>query len=144
MDGTRYFSEWLQTDCRAALWRNVAAVACPQRYEVSARTVWGNGVTEEVWPHYFDVTADSVRYDFGTAVWGFPRITIRDAAYGMCIRYGNNVYICRGEMDEQAFPLFAASGMRGLAVAGTGSFRREFLAEVELLSCRSVRYIHPW
>lgn len=66
--------------------------------------------------------------------FGFPRATIREARYGEVIKIGKLKYICRGEIDEQAYPVFGAEYIGDLNVSGSSRFSRSHITDLEAVS----------
>ena len=83
-------------------------------------------------PRYFDIIANhSVSYDFAPGFFGFVRVTLRGCRRGERIRIGNLLYVCSGEMDEQAFARFNPAFMRKITISGDRHFKPEQVQEVE-------------
>ena len=82
--------------------------------------------------------AKLLEYDLGRRAYGTLRLTLRGEKSGDAVHIGSFTYICRGDMDEQAFCRFIPSGDRIINVQGTPSFKRQFIQKVEFLEYRSV------
>ncbi len=82
---------------------------------------------------FFDPDSVGLTYDFGSAFHGMMRLTLREARRGERIFYDGMEYICRGEMDEQAFPIFRTGDYRRIRVTGDRLFRRDQIVAVEAL-----------
>ncbi len=82
---------------------------------------------------YFDRDSTGVTYDFGEAFHGLLRLTLREARRGEHILYDGMEYICNGELDEQAFPVFRIGDYRRIRVSGDRRFRRDQITTVEAL-----------
>lgn len=83
---------------------------------------------------YFDPEKCAVNYAFSNGIYGQVRLTLRDARYGEVIRYGRNIYICNGEMDEQASPLFSLDSFSRVYVSGDRYFQRSQIWDIEALT----------
>lgn len=83
---------------------------------------------------YFDPERRAVNYAFGNGIYGQVRLTLRDAHCGEVIRYGRNIYICNGEMDEQAAPLFSLDSFCRVYVSGDRFFQRSQIWDIEALT----------
>lgn len=83
-------------------------------------------------PRYFDIIDNhSVSYDFAPGFFGFVRVTLRGCRRGERIRIGNLLYVCSGEIDEQAFARFTPAFMRKITISGDRHFKPEQVQEVE-------------
>lgn len=74
-----------------------------------------------------------LKYDLGRPAKGTLRLTLRGAKSGDAVHMSNLTYICRGDMDEQAFCRFIPSEDRIIEVQGTPSFKRQLIQKVEFL-----------
>lgn len=83
---------------------------------------------------YFDVVGDSVEYEFGDGFFGQVRLTLREAQCGEVIHYGPHLYICKGELDEQACPVFALDSYRRILVESNLRSPREIVVDIEGLT----------
>lgn len=83
---------------------------------------------------YFDPERRAVNYAFSNGVYGQVRLTLRDARWGETIHYGRNVYVCNGEMDEQAAPLFSLDSFSRVYVWGDRFFQRSQIWDIEALT----------
>ena len=89
-----------------------------------------------VWP---DLSASAqsvidqqgVVYDFGTAFQGWVRVTLRDARVGEQVNVGGMVYVCTGQMDEQACRKFTLPVCRRVWIYGDAHFRKSQIQNVE-------------
>lgn len=84
--------------------------------------------------NFFDSEGRRVNYAFSNGVYGQVRLTLREARPGERICYGRNVYICSGEMDEQASPLFSLDSFSRVLIGGDRFFRRSQIWDIEALS----------
>ena len=84
-------------------------------------------------PRYFDPAYRSIAYNFAPGFYGFVRVTLRGCKRGERIRIGNLVYICSGEMDEQAFCRFTHQYARQIVISGDRHFNPDQIQDVEAL-----------
>lgn len=82
-------------------------------------------------PRYFDISGNTVTYDFAPGFHGTVRVTLRGCRPGERIRIGNLMYTCSGDTDEQAFCRFTPQYARKLTVSGDRHFTPEQVQEVE-------------
>lgn len=88
--------------------------------------------------NYFDAEADTVAYEFDTGFIGMLRLTLREARPSEHIMTGNFEYICNGEMDEQACPVFQIRPCRRIRVYGDQHFKRSQIVFVEALETTQI------
>ena len=84
-------------------------------------------------PRYFDPAYRSIACNFAPGFYGFVRVTLRGCKRGERIRIGNLVYICSGEMDEQAFCRFTHQYARQIIISGDRHFNPDQIQDVEAL-----------
>lgn len=134
-DATRCPWPWTDSDFDLACWRpaHVGEPAEDEPVRFLPPSYSGERVVRVRPPRYFDVAGDSVVYDFGKGFYGIVRVTLRDARRGGRIRIGGLEYVCSGDIDEQAFRRYTATGQRRVVITGDGSFRREQIQSVEAL-----------
>lgn len=135
IDGRKNNLIWKAATFDLALWRNAErfkdspplAIACisvdPNVLKIVSRRNY----------KFFDLTPNGVEYEFGTGFHGYVRLTLRNAKKGQRIRFGNHVYICNGELDEQAAPQFAIGDYRRVLVSGDKDFARELITDIEAI-----------
>ncbi len=135
VDGRFHDSSWKAAQFNAALW-----LSAEQRTDTERRPVTRLSVAEPVLRHihtagyrYFDRDSAGVSYEFGTGFYGMLRLTLREAKRGERIFYDGLQYVCSGEMDEQAFPVFKIGYYRRLRLKGDKRFRRDQITAVEAL-----------
>lgn len=68
--------------------------------------------------------------------YGFVRATIRDARRGEEITIGNIHYICNGQTDEQAYPLFSVGYQRLIPFKGDIHFNKSQLTFIDVLEVK--------
>lgn len=95
---------------------------------------------------FFDRDSTGVTYDFGEAFHGILRLTLREARRDEHIFYDGMEYICYGELDEQAFPVFRTGDYRRIRVSGDRWFRRDQITAVEALQMAPTTSViaTPW
>lgn len=93
---------------------------------------------------YFDTQPDGVEYEFGEAFRGRVRLTLREAQHGETIRLGNTIYICNGNLDEQASPIFSTDTYRRVRITGDKWFRREQITDIEAIEISPISPGHYW
>lgn len=69
-----------------------------------------------------------------TAVYGFPRITFREARRGETVSLGSLTYTCNGKIDEQAYPLFRMDTWRTIQVTGGQRFKASAVVGIEMIA----------
>ena len=84
-------------------------------------------------PCGIEINGNRVVYDFSPGFYGYVRVTLRGCRQGERIRIGNLVYICSGEMDEQAFCRFTHQYAGQIITAGDRHFTPEQIQDVEAL-----------
>ena len=135
MDGRMFDPAWNSTQYSPALWVNA------ESREGDCRTTPSRGGQDgESWylshvrgKKYFDVVGDSVEYEFGEGFVGQVRLTLREAQRGEVLHYGPHYYVCSGELDEQACPVFDIDSYRRVLISGDDSFQREHVFNIEAL-----------
>lgn len=81
-------------------------------------------VTEQ---RFFDNAGSCTHYDFGPALVGFLRVTLRGPRRGDILHFGPLTYVCSGELDEQAFTKFVPRTIRRVKAWGEGGYDREWI-----------------
>jgi hypothetical protein len=81
-------------------------------------------VTEQ---RFFDNGDSCTYYDFGTAIQGFIRVTLRGPKRGDVLHLGPLTYICNGELDEQALTKFIPRTIRRVKTWGEDQYDREWI-----------------
>ena len=116
-----------------ALWTpaTVAHGAVEPSFRLLPASADGMRVARIIKPAFFDVVGDSVVYDFGTAFQGWVRVTLRDARVGEQVNVGGMVYVCTGQMDEQACRKFTLPVCRRVWIYGDTHFRKSQIQNVE-------------
>ena len=136
-DGRRHNTSWKSTTPQTALWTGCLKDSTGQgqnSFPPDYSTTLPAEVLTHVWrSKYFDVSGDSAQYEFGTAFHGMTRLTLREARPGETICYDGNTYVCSGEMDEQACPLFTTGTHRRVHVTGDNGFKRDHIVDMEAL-----------
>lgn len=69
--------------------------------------------------------------DFGRPFNGIVRLTLRNAPSGETVHVGNYTYICKGQLDEQAFARFSCEKQRKVRIHGDSRFRRSQIQKIE-------------
>ena len=72
-----------------------------------------------------------LHYDFGRFFQGSVRITLREAKKGERLEINGLVYICSGEMDEQAFRRLSTSQQKSITIKGDRHFRKSQIQKIE-------------
>lgn len=136
-DGRAHNTIWNSTNPASALWTGCNQVTASDMH-APAIIDYSTALPAEAIAHtrrsnYFDAEGDTVQYEFGTAFHGMVRITLREAKRGEVVNYDDNIYICSGDMDEQACPLFTTSTHRRVTVTGQDGFHRDHIVNIEAL-----------
>lgn len=61
----------------------------------------------------------------------YIRITLREAKKGERLEINGLVYICSGEMDEQAFRRLSTSRQKSITIKGDRHFRKSQIQKIE-------------
>lgn len=64
---------------------------------------------------------------------GFPMVTLREAKRGENLQIGNVSYICSGDIDEQAYPVFSISNWSTLFISGDNRFKPSQVTGIDLV-----------
>ena len=72
-----------------------------------------------------------LHYDFDRFFQGSVRITLREAKKGERLEINGLVYICSGEMDEQAFRRLSTSQQKTITIKGDRHFRKSQIQKIE-------------
>lgn len=73
-------------------------------------------------------------YTLPAGFYGRIRITLRGAKQGMRMYCNNDVYVCKGELDEQFSPHYSPGSMQVLNISGENGWKTEMITHVEALS----------
>ncbi len=145
IDGRQHNTTWKATAFDTALW--LTARQQPGRPEEPTTMLrqfyQATRTTHSRSYRYFDVTADTVRYEFGEGWIGGICVTLREARRGEYINIGGMEYICNGDMDEQAYPRFPRQRFRGVLIWGDRFFRRTQITDIMTLET-STRWFDDW
>ncbi len=135
VDGRFHNSSWKAAQFDIALWLPVE-----QRKDSKGRQVQVLTPSAPVLRHihtngyrYFDRDSAAVSYEFDTGFYGMLRLTLRESRRGERIFYDGLQYVCNGELDEQAYPVFRMGYYRRVRVTGGKYFRRDQITTVEAL-----------
>ena len=128
-DATAYTDGWKSTVFAQALWTRAAAFTGDKTEDMEL-------ISEYNLPYrpcfiidynHFDEDKQSTWYDFGTAIYGYFRVTLRGPRRGDVLHIGPLTYICNGNLDEQAFTKFIPRTIRRLKAWGEGGYNREWI-----------------
>lgn len=143
IDGRKHNVSWKTTDCHQALW--VGVTSQTDSLAAPVTTYYGCYPAERIARRreaaYFDLTKDGVEYDFRQGFYGRIRLTLREARKGQVIRFGNNDYVCSGELDEQAYPIFSSGHYRRIPVSGDSGFRQDQIVGIEAVETAPITII---
>lgn len=136
IDGRSHTPSWKDTAFDLALWQ-------PARPVTTGPTGYAATPSSPADPlpvivrrrsyDYFDPLLEAAEYEFGTAFRGRIRLTLREARRGQAIQVGRMRYICSGNLDEQAAPVFSIDTYRRVLVQGDRRFRREQITDIEAI-----------
>lgn len=143
VDGRQADTPWTACDFDAALWRH--AVETPpdedndrnstrqQTVPCKAYTAYlpAEKIVRSRSYNYFDANGNEVSYDYGCGFRGFVRLNLREARWGEQIEAAGLRYICNGQMDEQASPVFNIGYQHRVTVTGDRYFRRDQITEAQ-------------
>ena len=143
VDGRQAGTPWTASDFDLALWRHAVetkpgetpstadhrqtAAPC-KAYETflpAEKIIRSRGY------HHFDTDNGEVTYDYGTGFRGLVRLNLREARWGEQIHAAGLRYICNGQMDEQAAPVFTITDQRRVTVTGDRYFRRDQITDAQ-------------
>lgn len=135
-DGREAENPWRAIQFDPALWVSVEETGCEKVPDTFLTVVapYSVRLTYIQGKSYFDQEGRGVNYVFKSGIYGQVRLTLREAHPGEMIHYGRNVYVCSGEMDEQASPLFSLDSFNRVLVGGDRFFRRSQIWDIEALS----------
>lgn len=144
IDASRYERLWLSPELKEDGWSRPVDSADTLQLALRDASPFYPGIRVG---HILPATheeADStgVTFDFGRPFRGWVRVTLRGAKKGETLRFGNHTYICRGEMDEQAFPRFTITEQRFVRVSGDSHFRREQIQNIEGVEVETYSHTH--
>ena len=148
VDGRRHNAAWRTAWFDPALWVSAETQADrPDEQPESNLPADRHRPTDGVAPHivrrrgcsYIETVGKGVELEFGQGFHGRLRLTLRNALPGERICMDGLEYICSGEMDEQACPVFLTHNYRRPRLTGDSRFRRDQVTEAEALetSCAS-------
>lgn len=125
IDGRFHNPGWKAAWFDAALWTPAACFRGPKALPLVA---FEHGYEAPKVRHVrtyerFDTDETGVVQDFYPAFRGFLRLTLRGARRGEHIHFGNVQYICNGELDEQAYPVFSLSSYSAVHISGDRYFK---------------------
>lgn len=149
IDGREQTHLWLDDEIEVAQWQNVDEMGenCSESQSNSfcmAKEMKVDYTATKVSrienPGYFDIVGDSLVYDFGYGIEGLLRVTLREAKRGEQIVFGNIVYTCSGQIDEQIIQRFHTTNARRILVYGDEKFKREQIVSVEMLTLVPYRH----
>lgn len=85
------------------------------------------------------LTQNPIILNPANSFWGFPRITLREAKRGERIQTSNFTYICNGDMDEQAYPIFNTGSWSTISINGDSRFRPSHVTTIEVIETENSR-----
>ena len=143
VDGRWADTPWTACDFDAALWRH--AVETPPEEDNDRNSTRQQPVPCKAYTaylpaekivrsrsyNYFDANGNEVSYDYGCGFRGFVRLNLREARWGEQIEAAGLRYICNGQMDEQASPVFNIGYQHRVTVTGDRYFRRDQITEAQ-------------
>lgn len=128
-DATACTDGWKSTTIAQALWTRASAYtgAKPENMEM---------ISDYNLPYkpafiadysYFDQDNHCTWYEFGPAIYGFFRVTLRGPRRGDVLHFGPLTYICNGTLDEQAFTKFIPRTFHHIQCWGDKRYDREWI-----------------
>ncbi|MBF1081032.1 MAG: hypothetical protein HXL34_01070, partial [Prevotellaceae bacterium] len=135
IDGRTHNTSWKAVWFDTALWTHAETFRDTE--ELSLR-IFENGFTAPKIKkvntfEWFDTDSMGIFQEFYPAFHGFLRLTLRGAKRGEHINFGNIQYICSGDMDEQAYPLFNISNYNTIHIIGDKHFSPKQLTTLEAI-----------
>ena len=144
IDGRAHNTDWKTTAYAAALWQSANSVAndslsTGDMADDSALTAYplcyeAPTMTHVVSFPYPGGRGRELRQTLSDGFYGFATATLRGARQGEQIQLGPLTYICNGEMDEQAWPVFATTYAGNIIVEGDNRFRPDQITLLEAVS----------
>ncbi len=144
IDGRAHNTDWKTTAYAAALWQSANSVAndslsTGDMADDSALTAYplcyeAPTITHVVSFPYPGGRGRELRQTLSDGFYGFATATLRGARQGEQIQLGPLTYICNGEMDEQAWPVFATTYAGNIIVEGDDRFRPDQITMLEAVS----------
>lgn len=135
VDGRLHDASWKAAWFNPALW-----LTADERKAAEGAKVTYLSATHPVLRHvhtdgycYFDRDGCGVSYEFGVGFHGMVRLTLREARRGERISYDGLEYVCNGQLDEQAYPVFRMADYRRVRVTGGRRFKRDQITVVEAI-----------
>ncbi|MFA6718587.1 MAG: alpha-L-rhamnosidase N-terminal domain-containing protein [Prevotella sp.] len=141
VDGRYHNPSWNAAWFDQALWVNAEEVKVmpTEPATISTGTDLLLRVIHRREPFYAEQVGDSVEYEFGIGFYGYARLTLRKTKQGERISIGNLDYICSGDLDEQAYPVFSLDNYRRVSVSGDKRFRRDQIFGIESVEIAPVK-----
>lgn len=83
--------------------------------------------------NYLHISQNPLLLYLADSFWGFPRITLREAKSSERLMIGNLTYICSGDIDEQAYPMFSIGSHSAISISGDSRFKPSQVNAIDLL-----------
>lgn len=136
IDGRHHNPDWNTTDYAAALWLPVKTPSIPLSPSIPS-TPSTPSITHIETLRDPSTHGGSLMLPLGVGFYGAVAATLREARRGERIRLGRLIYICSGEIDEQAWPLFSAAYWGNAYVEGGSRFNASQVTTLQALSIGS-------
>lgn len=133
-DSRFYHFDWMSPEYKSEHWIHpTGSFATEKSYPIISNPLPTSSypLTHIIFPvnHYEDSLG--IHYDFGRPFYGSIRLTLREASKGETIKIDNYLYICNGEMDEQAFRRFTSEQKRIITINGGKYFNIKQINNIE-------------
>lgn len=94
-------------------------------------------------PRYSEHFSQGIEYQFGTAFYGYIRLTLRGAHRGDTITINGLSRICRGETDEQITTWPEPGYYRRIRITGNSRFKASYIKYIEGVCLKPTHIYHP-
>ena len=153
IDGRAHNTDWNTTAYAAALWSPVTTPADPFTPSApftpsppstpSTPSSIVPAITRAITLRDPEGSGKELLLPLDAGFYGFITATLREAKRGERIRLGRLTYICSGDIDEQAWPLFTPAYWGSAIIEGDDRFKASQVTTIQALSIGS-RPIFPF
>lgn len=144
IDGRAHNTDWNTTTYAPALWRPVTTPSTPSApFTPSTPSSIVPAITRSITLRDPEGSGKELILPLDAGFYGFITATLREAKRGERIRLGRLTYICSGDIDEQAWPLFAPAYWGSAIIEGDDRFKASQVTTIQALSIDS-RPISPF
>lgn len=133
-DSRHYDNRWKSSDYNREEWSNPLGVCQQgQMYDVTRNDFYQSlpYIHHVFTPIGSHRDHQGLHYDFKREFSGTPRITLREAKKGEILLIDGFKYVCKGELDEQAFRHFTTITQSSICIKGDTKFSKSQVTNVE-------------